>query len=702
KTQNAVSNSSHHLLDDTATTFYKVATADYTNVYKNYDNEYTWTTGTSVLEFKTNSNAKITTVSVKYYNGNRVVVTNSTGTVSGTGSNSAFVYNINDKWFKFTGNGTNATSIYNVTINLTVPSPYNVTFNGNGADSWDDTTKISETPGEKYALPATSPTKTGYEFAGWFTQQTGGTQITTDTTVPSTSIGTAYAQWTINKYTVSYNKGANGTGTNTSDTKTYNQALTLKGAIFTRTGYTQTGWAITDGGDKVYELSGSYTANEGTTLYPVWTINTYTITYKPGTGISGSEQSATKTYGTALSLLGETYSKEGHKQTGWSTSEGGAKVYDLGASYTTESAATLYPFFTADTYTVTYNPGKDGTGSQSTATKTYGQALTLAGAIFTRTDYEQIGWATSDGGAKAYDLNGSYTANEGTTLYPVWQIKTYPVTGVTLDQETISLEIGQDQTLVATVAPDNATNKAISWSSNKESVATVVDGKVTAVAVGEAIITVTTEDGNKTDTCTVTVTEPTVHVTSVSLDEESIYLDIGQDQTLFATVAPDDATNKSLTWASSDEGVATVDEGGKVTAVGEGKATITVTSVDGSKTDTCEVSVSKPIIHVTGVELNKEEISLYVGQKETLTATVSPDDADFKSVTWSSDNESVATVSDSGEVEAISAGTATITVTTDDEDMTDTCVVTVSEDPTVDVTGVTLDQETISLEIGQD
>lgn len=85
-------------------------------------------------------------------------------------------------------------------------------------------------------------------------------------------------------YTVSYNKGANGTGTNTTDTKTYGVALTLKGAIFTRVGYKQTGWATSDGGSQAYALSGSYTANAAVTLYPVWTATTYinvSGTWKP-------------------------------------------------------------------------------------------------------------------------------------------------------------------------------------------------------------------------------------------------------------------------------------------------------------------------------------------------------------------------------------------------------------------------------------
>lgn len=84
------------------------------------------------------------------------------------------------------------------------------------------------------------------------------------------STNTVTASISARTYTISYNKGANGTGTNTSDTKTHGTALTLKGAIFTRQGYTQTGWSTTDGGAKAYNLSASYTANAAITLYPYW------------------------------------------------------------------------------------------------------------------------------------------------------------------------------------------------------------------------------------------------------------------------------------------------------------------------------------------------------------------------------------------------------------------------------------------------
>jgi uncharacterized protein YjdB len=170
-------------------------------------------------------------------------------------------------------------------------------------------------------------------------------------------------------------------------------------------------------------------------------------------------------------------------------------------------------------------------------------------------------------------------------------------------------------------------------------------------------------------------------VSGVSLDQTSYSLAVGETGQLTATVAPANASNKNVTWTSDNEAVATVDATGKVTAVSAGTANITVTTADGGFTATCAVTVqggasSKP---VSGVSLDKTSDSLTVGETGQLTATVQPADASNKDVTWSSDNEAVATVDATGKVTAVSVGTANITVTTADGGFTDTCVITVPQ-----------------------
>ena len=248
------------------------------------------------------------------------------------------------------------------------------------------------------------------------------------------------------------------------------------------------------------------------------------------------------------------------------------------------------------------------------------------------------------------------------------------VTGVTLNKTALSLVNGTNETLIATVAPNDAADKSVNWSSSNESVATVnSSGKVTAKAVGTTTITVTTVDGGKTATCTVTVTP--ILVSSISLSNASV--NVGSTVTLTPTISPSNAANKNVTWSSSDTGKATVNSSGVVTGVSAGTVTITATAQDGSGVSgSCTVTVNN--VPVTSVTLNKSSLSLVNGTNETLVATVNPSNATNKSVNWSSSNTSVATVNSSGKVTAKAVGTTTITVTTVDGGKTATCTVTVN------------------------
>ena len=172
-------------------------------------------------------------------------------------------------------------------------------------------------------------------------------------------------------------------------------------------------------------------------------------------------------------------------------------------------------------------------------------------------------------------------------------VKTIPVSGLTVSQTSLTLTEGEEAHLTVTVVPDNATDKSVVWKSSDAAVATVNDGLVRAVAPGTATITVATPDGQQTASCFVTVNRQAVPVTSVSLDQTSLEMLVGDEVTLTATVSPADADIKTVSWSSDNEAVATVADG-KVKAVGAGDATITVTTTDGGKTATCAVTVSEP------------------------------------------------------------------------------------------------------------
>lgn len=244
------------------------------------------------------------------------------------------------------------------------------------------------------------------------------------------------------------------------------------------------------------------------------------------------------------------------------------------------------------------------------------------------------------------------------------QTTTVPVQSVGLNQTTLELKAGNTATLTATVSPESATDKTVTWTSDKPEIAAVEGGTVTAKAEGTA--TITAKAGEQTATCTVTVTKADVAVESVTLNPTTLTLEKGGTGTLTATVSPDNATDRTVTWESNATNIATVDNSGKVTAVGAGEATIKVTAQDGSgKYAECKVTVKPQNVLVTHISVTGTA-SLYVGNTATLTATITPDGASNKTVTWDSLNKDIAAVDQQGNVTALKAGAATITATAKD------------------------------------
>ena len=328
-------------------------------------------------------------------------------------------------------------------------------------------------------------------------------------------------------------------------------------------------------------------------------------------------------------------------------------------------------------------------------------------------------------------------------------------------------------TIIPTILPENASNKKVIWSSSNNNVATVNTGLVTPVGYGTCIITAVTESNGLQATCVVSVNPPIINVTELQLSNDSLaFRTLNMEQQLSVTVLPEDATYKDVTWSSSNEDIAIVDNTGLVTAVGEGKATIVcqskfhteimkmctvsvavehvaveeltlseneitiegvgntftlsyeilpidasdksvfyissdndivkvnntgkITAMDtgnaivsciandnNSIKKTCKVHVIAEAIHVEGVSLSKQNITLNgTGATETITANIEPDNADVMDVSWTSSDPEVATVDESGltvEITSLKAGNTIITATTADGGFTDTCLVTVEE-----------------------
>ena len=235
-----------------------------------------------------------------------------------------------------------------------------------------------------------------------------------------------------------------------------------------------------------------------------------------------------------------------------------------------------------------------------------------------------------------------------------------PVTSITLDTTWKALSVGKTLTLNATVLPANATNKTVTWTSSDTSIATVsTNGVVTAKKEGSAVITAKTSNG-LTAKCSVKVTAATVNPTSITLDTTWKALSVGSSFTLNATVAPSNATNKTVTWTSSNTSIATVSSTGVVTAKAEGSVQITAKTSNGL-TAKCSVKVTAPAdVPVTAITI---WVPVVVGSTLSLTASLTPTNATNKAVTWTSSNTSVATVSSNGVVTAKKTGETIITVT---------------------------------------
>ena len=312
-----------------------------------------------------------------------------------------------------------------VSTTFSVPklASYTVSYNANGGSG----APAAQTKwyGKTLTLSSTKPTRSGYSFVGW------GTSIS-DTSADYAAGGnytanagdTLYAIWK-KTITLTYNNNGGSGAPSAQSATVYNATtsykFTLSSTKPTRSGYAFLGWSTSSGASSAsYSAGGTVTLSSNTTLYAVWKINTYTVSYNANGG-SGAPSNQTKTHGQTLTLSSTKPTRTGYSFQGWATSSTGSVAYVAGASYTANSAATLYAVWKINTYTVSYN-ANGGTGAPAAQTKTYGQTLTLSSTKPTRTNYTFQGWATSSTGAVSYASGGSYTTNSAITLYAVWKL----------------------------------------------------------------------------------------------------------------------------------------------------------------------------------------------------------------------------------------------------------------------------------------
>ncbi|MCL1875885.1 MAG: Ig-like domain-containing protein [Synergistaceae bacterium] len=344
---------------------------------------------------------------------------------------------------------------------------------------------------------------------------------------------------------------------------------------------------------------------------------------------------------------------------------------------------------------------------KAAATIFLGSDLQLTAAIIPgNATYKSFTWSSNAPGVATVDQTGlvksvargsatiTVETEDGFTATCFVTVAT-PASSITIDPAAVSLDAGNSLLLQVKVEPENVSDANVVWSSNMPDIVTVNQaGRITAVGSGWYVtITATAADGSGIfGRCTVYV--PPVPTMSVTLNKKSLELLLGQNERLIATVLPSTAASKDVVWSSNSPYVFTIDQTGLITTVGAGSGNVTVTTLDGGFIDECYVHVSVPVSKIT---IAPPAVSVDVNQTYWLTATVEPFNAANSNVTWSSGNNSIATVNQAGIVTAVAPGTVTITAAAvDGSGVIGTCTVNVPV-PHVAVIGVTLNRNTATI-----
>lgn len=300
-------------------------------------------------------------------------------------------------------------------------------------------------------------------------------------------------------------------------------------------------------------------------------------------------------------------------------------------------------------------------------------------------DNKNVTYESSDPEVASVNENGVVTALKGgeciiivtteecqLTATVSITVKEY-VSSIELSEKNILMNIGSDKMLIADVQRESATNRNVIWTSSRPDVASVDEsGYVKANNYGYAVITATAEDGSGvSDSCVIRVVEP---VTSIRVVPESVTLLVGDSAIVQAQISPENASIKDVTWVSSDEKIAYVDQDGEIFAVSPGKCKVTAISKDGNEIKgSCSVYVN-PVVHISSLKLNSKELSMLTGKSRQLTVRITPTNT-TESVSWYSTDTSVVVVDQKGVITTVGPGTAEVVVTGGTTNIEGSCII---------------------------
>lgn len=235
--------------------------------------------------------------------------------------------------------------------------------------------------------------------------------------------------------------------------------------------------------------------------------------------------------------------------------------------------------------------------------------------------------------------------------------ETIAITSIEISIPELEIETNVPVEISTIIEPSNYNISNLQWVSSNPEIIIVENGVITANVEGESTIYVINDNGVKSNEILV---HSIVKVKEVAISKEVLDIEIGKTETLLASITPENATNKNLFWKSSNEDIATVDENGTVTSKNVGECIISVSSSDENVMAECKVKVNA--IEVNSLSLDETNVTLGVGQEYMLIGSVSPSNATYKNLSWSSSNNNILTVNN-GKIKAVSEGNAVITIT---------------------------------------
>ena len=294
-------------------------------------------------------------------------------------------------------------------------------------------------------------------------------------------------------------------------------------------------------------------------------------------------------------------------------------------------------------------------------------------------------WTTSDVFVASAGYGEVKAKSEGETVVTVTTddnisascrvvVSAIAITEIKIDKTDVEVLVGGTLQLTPTVLPNDASykNNLVYTSTNEEVAKVGRDGKVETISVGDCQIKIASPDGKISTICNIKVIPN--EVTNITLNKSDLAIELGETFKFDVVIEPEIATDKTITWVSSDESVATIGTDGNLTSVGVGECIITANSSNSAVKAECKVKINP--VSVKGLELSKVYTKILIGSTDALTANVLPADAANKNVIWTSSDETIATVVN-GIVTGVAAGTATITATTEDGGFERKCDITV-------------------------